>query len=434
MMSVSTNFSAEQLTVLSTQIVFIYSVYRFLGGFFDRTTAKNKLTEFLSYIFFFILNIVTYIFLPLPILFFLLNVISVFLITFNYEGTLIQRIIAPLMAYGLGGLLEILLFGMSMKIHLFQTPTGTMSIMGILLNRILFLSISVTIERLRNLRLGEKVPKLYWITIIILPFFSFSIAYIINRTNITTNAFTIIIMLLFIGDILLFFLFDHMIALQGESERILLYDLQNDSYRRQLSIMNESLQTTQMMRHDIKNQMLMVQGLLEKNDVTAAREHLRKMTGIYLNAEKNITTGNIEIDSLINFKLTEAEQKQIKITHSIQIPEQLGISSFDMATIIGNLFDNAFDALEKLPEYEKILDINLRYSRGRLFITFVNSYTGTVCWKNGVLATQKEDKHLHGIGLSNVALTAERYNGQIDITTDNSLFKVTVLLYTETKK
>ncbi|MCK9171147.1 MAG: GHKL domain-containing protein [Treponema sp.] len=421
--------SPERILVVSTEWVYSYTVYLFINSFFSSSAEKSRIYGTCIYVLQLALNIFVFLFVSIPFVYFSVNVGMVFLITLNYESPWLRRVFISVSVYAVGALIELLLFGFTLKTDFFSAVSGRTPFTSIILTRLIYLFVAVIVGRLCNLRRGEKVPGVYWLIISVLFLFNLVIAFFISNSNMEILPFFATVSIYFVENVLLFFFLDRMVSLQEKSEQVLVSDLQNESYRRQLSIMNESLETTKIMRHDMKNQMFMVQGLLESGDYTAALDHVRTMTGTWAAVSKSVNTGNIEVDSLINFKLSQAEQERISVKHHIRIPEQFGLRSFDMAAVIGNLFDNAFDALKKLPENARTLAVEIRYSKGRLFVIFENPYTGTVVWKNGIPATQKRICGIHGVGLSDVFTTAEKYDGQVDISTTGSLFKVTVMLY-----
>ena len=66
--------------------------------FFERQEV-NKTTEFISYTLYYILSSLIFILFPVPVLMLLFNIISIFILTFNYEGTIKSRITATIYVY-----------------------------------------------------------------------------------------------------------------------------------------------------------------------------------------------------------------------------------------------------------------------------------------------------------------------------------------------
>ncbi|HBB28497.1 MAG TPA: ATP-binding protein, partial [Clostridiales bacterium] len=51
--------------------------------------------------------------------------------------------------------------------------------------------------------------------------------------------------------------------------------------------------------------------------------------------------------------------------------------------------------------------------------------------ENDIFITTKKDENNHGFGLNSVQNAIKKYNGLLDITYDEKLFLVNILLYTD---
>ena len=106
-----------------------------------------------------------------------------------------------------------------------------------------------------------------------------------------------------------------------------------------------------------------------------------------------------------------------------------------MAAILGNLLDNALEAVARARE--KKLAIDIEYRRGALFIQIENTFDGEVRYtgegKEKRLATRKESAG-HGHGIKNIARAVEKYNGYMDITHEGETFTAVVFLYIDGRR
>jgi len=59
------------------------------------------------------------------------------------------------------------------------------------------------------------------------------------------------------------------------------------------------------------------------------------------------TSGNIVVDSIINYKLRSISDWNVAVTVDIVIPTELPIEIVDLSTILTNLLDNAVQALQR---------------------------------------------------------------------------------------
>ena len=218
-----------------------------------------------------------------------------------------------------------------------------------------------------------------------------------------------------------------LIFLDIEMDKILLGQ-QNKYYQKQFELMESSLKTTKAMRHDLRNHLSVIYALIDKGERDAALKHLAKMTDVYDDKKQYACSENIDIDSILNFKIQEAERQNIKVALDLSVPAKMSIASFDLAIILGNLLDNAIEAVAEL-EKERQIKTNINYDKGRLIILVENPYQGErVKDGNRYLSTNKELSQ-HGLGLENVKSVLQKYDGSMDINQRSNIFSVSLLLF-----
>ncbi|WP_423219254.1 ATP-binding protein [Acetobacterium malicum] len=106
----------------------------------------------------------------------------------------------------------------------------------------------------------------------------------------------------------------------------------------------------------------------------------------------------------------------------------MSILSFDLAIILGNLLDNAIEAVSELKK-EREIKTKINYDKGRLIVLVENPYQGErVKVGNRYLTTNKEPSQ-HGLGLENVKSVLQKYNGSMGITQQSNIFSVSLLLF-----
>lgn len=147
--------------------------------------------------------------------------------------------------------------------------------------------------------------------------------------------------------------------------------------------------------------------------------------------EKNrYHTGNVIIDALLDDKSENAEKAGATIAFEGSVPSS-GISNADLCIIIANAVDNAVEACaaDESPA-EKEIRLNSVVRQGYLFFSITNPVCKpvTVKGKNSI-ATSKSDREHHGYGISNIVRTAEKYEGEVDITVQDSIFRLEVQVH-----
>lgn len=211
--------------------------------------------------------------------------------------------------------------------------------------------------------------------------------------------------------------------------RLVLVSYQNKYYQNQLEILEASESSIKGLRHDLENHMLTLSHLLQEDRLSQAREYLAAAHAQLDSARALSSTGNSCVDSLINYKLHHLKTADVGLDYQAEIPSRLQIDAFDLTVILGNLLDNALEALDRLPaSAQKELSLHLKYDRGRLLIKMTNTCDRVKPSALGLL-TRKRDPSRHGIGLKNVRAAIDKYQGHLKTVFAQNTFTAYVIVY-----
>ena len=83
----------------------------------------------------------------------------------------------------------------------------------------------------------------------------------------------------------------------------------------------------------------------------------------------------------------------------------------DICTVFANLLDNAIEANEKVDPDKRFVSLTITQQEMWLSITITNAAVETVKLDGKTIHTTKEQKELHGFGLSSVNEIAAKYQG-----------------------
>ena len=93
------------------------------------------------------------------------------------------------------------------------------------------------------------------------------------------------------------------------------------------------------MRHDMKHHMNELKILAAKGEISAIEEYIDDMREFINNPYEIVSSGNLEIDSVMNYMLYRAEEEGCNVNVKVQLPESVR-HSFDINVILGNLLEN----------------------------------------------------------------------------------------------
>ncbi len=228
--------------------------------------------------------------------------------------------------------------------------------------------------------------------------------YIIRRENpyLLTSEIPVMLLLLFIN-VSLFVFFDKFSAfIQQAKEKVMLeqqLQMQNSHYK-ELEATHRQFQSIQ---HDMKNCLRTASQLAMKQEKNGELiTYLNKVSGQIYEIEQVVSTGNENLDSVLNIKITEMKRDNIFVNTEIQVPPGIKFSFEQSVTILGNLLDNAKEACLKLPQDARWVYIKAQVTKHVLFIRIENSTNKVIEWKDGLPVSTKQARGVHGIGLRNI--------------------------------
>lgn len=408
-----------------------YIIYKFMAAFFAEKRTSERVEAF-SYIAYFIITTMAYLLINVPVIMMVCNLVLFFLLSLNYESNMKKRISAVFMIYLVLMCIEMVVVILSGYLN-FQIASKNeySSVWGLISIKLLSYIVALIFNNYSNIRRGGMVPISYWVCIMILPLSTLYVSLMIFQAiGLSIIQKTISVAVMFMINFTTFYLYDSIAtALRNKMEKSLV-EQQNEYYDRQLKLMEASVKTTRIMRHDWKNHMSTVSSLIRNGESEEALVHVQEILNVCKGKKDYSNSGNVIIDSILNFKLQEAEQNNINVSIALCIPDKLKVQSFDMAIILGNLVDNAMTALKNV-KGEKYIDIRIKYSRGRLIIKVDNPYSDKLYEANGKLVTTKKNRENHGIGLNSIRNILKNYNGIMETEFEKNIFTNTIYMYVD---
>ena len=203
----------------------------------------------------------------------------------------------------------------------------------------------------------------------------------------------------------------------NETENLALKD-QMRGYEREISLQEMNQERMRAFRHDIKHHLAEIKALAERGETDMIAGYIRNMEDTVNESEQLCNSGNIVIDTILNFMLAKAQDKNIHVNTKIAVPKDIDISAFDMNIILGNLLENAIEANS----------LKILYMNESLLIEIDNTYSNQIIVKNNHLASSKFPADGHGYGIRNVRKIVDKYTNSFDLRWDDTIFSVKILI------
>lgn len=175
-------------------------------------------------------------------------------------------------------------------------------------------------------------------------------------------------------------------------------------------------------KHDINHVFNTIGYHLNNHNIEKAQHIINEYNQI-LNDQQLINSQNDLLDYILSSKINMIKEHDIHITLINNI-SFVPIDHTHLSIIIGNLLDNAIENCGK--DKEILLDIG--NINTYFYIKISNSIDEKVLDNNPHLNTTKDNKKDHGIGLNNIYLLLDRYDGKISFDDENNYFTVRIII------
>lgn len=416
----------DVITAIITNLFRTVIIKRFLTVFFEEEAA-DKQKERVLYGLFFVLVIAVYLMFHFPPVTAAVNLVLIYLITLLYAGEQKKRILVSVLVYGINMACDIL------ATYAFSDYVlgGAYNLVSAYLTVFLFSICEFIAERFL-VRKKERsfTPPHGWILILI-PTVSIIILMFMVVNNIENQMLAVVTSIgLLLINMLICYLYNELLETWLKLTDNLLLERQMAGYANQLEVLMQSEEKISALRHDMKhhlNELLLLAGE-EGEEKRKIAEYIQQMQMFMENKAEYVSSGNKEVDSILNYMLGRAEQVLDRTEFRISIPKEVSIRPFDLNIIFGNLLENAITAAAA--SQEKRLSVLVKYEKGMLFVNIRNSFAGKTNRLGERWLTTKAEADGHGIGLQNVRKVVESYRGNMEISESDQIFDVKIMLYT----
>ena len=201
------------------------------------------------------------------------------------------------------------------------------------------------------------------------------------------------------------------------------------SLRENYTLLNQEIERNRKMNHDRKHDFSYLYDCFLRNDYESGIQYIETKNAFHeQQKQREVWTGHGGIDFLLNKAKQRAEALQANFYLEIDLLE-LPMAEYDIFYALGNLLDNAIEAIEKCDAGNRFIHIKMM-NKNNVFQLYIENSYKIEPQKKGkkFLSTKDNEKNEHGWGIENVREIVERYKGILDISYQNQRFQVDLVI------
>ena len=187
------------------------------------------------------------------------------------------------------------------------------------------------------------------------------------------------------------------------------YAMQKEYYE-QLHTQQEE---TRALWHDISKYLRAMQA----EQVSSTLEQVQTMVDSISNV---VDVNNRVVSVILNEYVQAASDIGVEFDMDVQVPQEVFVTAADLYVLLGNTLDNALEACSELAAGDRKIVLQLRMHNEVLFFKISNPY------KDSHLSRKRNQ--FHGYGLKNVQHCVDKYQGSMEICSENGIFSVSAYL------
>ena len=220
---------------------------------------------------------------------------------------------------------------------------------------------------------------------------------------------------------------DIIIKNSKKKSKELVMQTEQEMYKRQIDDARKYIEEIATIKHNMKNQILCMSELLADGNIDEAQKLCKNIESELNKTSYVFNTDNLYLNSILNVLYKKATENHIDIKVVVKSSFKK-INGSDLISLLGNLGDNSIEALKTISPQNRNLQIAMSEKGAYYILTFMNCIEKSVLENNHQLSSSKPDKLYHGYGIKTVRNIAEKYDGIVNISEEDKIFKVSVML------
>lgn len=191
----------------------------------------------------------------------------------------------------------------------------------------------------------------------------------------------------------------------------------------QIGAYEQMEQSARQTRHDFRHHNMVVAEYARQEDYRAILDYLQEYERQEEEKYSGIFCKNHVVNNVLSAYMSKAGREQIEVTSDIRLGATVGISDYDLVTVLANILENAVNACER-EEGEKWMEISLWQKGNKLIFVCKNTCTAKVEFRDGIPSNRERI----GVGINSVLCVVKKYDGDVNFSAANGVFTCQVIL------
>ena len=193
--------------------------------------------------------------------------------------------------------------------------------------------------------------------------------------------------------------------------------MQSEQYRAS----KENVELINIKCHDMKHQISMLGDRIDP----AALKEIKDVIAIY---DESIKTGNEVLDVFLAEKSLLCKKENIRLECDADGKSLEFMNPPDLYSLFGNALDNSIDAVRKLEDDDRAVEVSVKRRMNMVAIHIENRYSGELRFDGELPVTTKNDDKYHGYGMRSIRMIVDKYHGNMSIFASDGTFALDIIL------
>ena len=211
-----------------------------------------------------------------------------------------------------------------------------------------------------------------------------------------------------------------------ENENNMIIQKVESQYNHYLELQNAQLKIRKL-HHDMNNHLICIENMnnrdkLSKNYINSLRKELKEWDSID-------TTGNMIVDIILSERREICKKENISFHSDVNFTRSDFIDMMDVCSIFSNILDNSIEATLKIKDINNRNISIIGNDINKFFvIRCENSKVNNILGNSKKILTDKKNKFIHGLGVTSIKNSVEKYNGTVAIEHTEDKFTINIYI------